>query len=129
MHHHRTTTAAFALIALATLAGCKKDRPVQHVEEGEIAQTWSPSGVSSVMNVPASAIAAEINKRIEAAPPPPLTKDTWSHARSLYKQYRGIPLWLTGDGLDKPRAGALMLALADGTTDGLLLNAYPLVAL
>src|SRR5262245_18286481 len=61
--------------------------------------------------------------------PAPLPKDTWVRAQRLYKNYKAVPLWLTGDGIDKPRAGALMFALADATSDGLRLDSYPLEAL
>ena len=51
-----------------------------------------------------------IDQKIKGEAPAPLSKDTWEHAQRLYKNYQGVPLWLTGDGLDKPRAGALMFA-------------------
>src|SRR6185295_20014212 len=58
--------------------------------------------------------------------PEPLPKDTWEHAKRLYKNYKSVPLWLTGDGLDKPRAGALLFALGDATSDGIRLDGIPL---
>lgn len=115
---------AVALAALS-LAACKKDVIVDEAG-GEIALTWSPAGVTSVKNVPGAAITAAINKKMAGEAPSPLPKDTWEHAQRLYKNYKDVPLWLTGDGLDKPRAGALMFALGDATSDGLRLDSYPL---
>jgi murein L,D-transpeptidase YcbB/YkuD len=113
-----------ALGALA-LAGCKKDVIIDQAG-GEIALTWSPSGVDEVRGVPGSAIKAAIAKEVAADAPAPLGKDTWQHATKVYKSYNNVPLWLTGDGFDKARAGALMYALTDATSDGLRLDEYPL---
>lgn len=116
-----------ALATLVAVVACKGS----HAGEagGEIAQTWTPTGASSALNVPTASISAAIQTKIAGSPPAPLTKDTWGHTQRLYNNYRNAPLWLTGDGLDKTRAGALMLALADGATDGLRLQDYPLATL
>jgi murein L,D-transpeptidase YcbB/YkuD len=119
--------AAVALGALVAAAACKGSHSGE--AGGEIAQTWTPSGASSALNVPTASISAEIQTRLAGPPPVPLTKDTWGHALKLYNNYKNAPLWLTGDGLDKTRAGALMLALADGASDALRLQDYPLAAL
>lgn len=119
---------ALAIASLTFASACKKDVIIDQAG-GEIALTWSPAGVANVLNVPGTAITGEINKQMAGDAPKQLSKDTWEHAQRLYKNYQGVPLWLTGDGLDKPRAGALMFALADGTSDGLRLDAYPLEAL
>jgi murein L,D-transpeptidase YcbB/YkuD len=119
--------AAVALGALVAAAACKGSHSGE--AGGEIAQTWRPSGASSALNVPTASISAEIQTRLAGPPPVPLTKDTWGHALKLYNNYKNAPLWLTGDGLDKTRAGALMLALADGASDALRLQDYPLAAL
>jgi murein L,D-transpeptidase YcbB/YkuD len=113
-----------ALGALA-LSACKKDVIIDQAG-GEIALTWSPAGVADVKGVPGAAIKTSIDQQLQGEAPKPLEKDTWGHAQRLYKQYQGVPLWLTGDGLDKPRAGALMYALADATSDGVRLDGYPL---
>ena len=113
--------------ALAFTA-CKKDVIIDQAG-GEIALNWSPAGVDEVDGVPGSAIKASIAQKIKEEAPTPLNKDTWEHAQRLYKNYQGVPLWLTGDGIDKNRAGALMFALADATTDGVRLDGYPLEAL
>jgi murein L,D-transpeptidase YcbB/YkuD len=107
------------------LAACKKDVIIDQAG-GEIALTWTPAGVESVKGVPGAAIKTAIEARISGDAPKPLPKDTWEHAQRLYKNYQGVPLWLTADGLDKPRAGAMLYALADGTSDGLRLDGYPL---
>jgi murein L,D-transpeptidase YcbB/YkuD len=115
-------SVAFSALALTA---CKKDVIIDQAG-GEIALTWTPAGVDEVDGVPGAAIKTAIETKIQGDAPAPLGKDTWEHARRLYKNYQGVPLWLTGDGLDKPRAGALMFALADATSDGLRLDSYPL---
>lgn len=115
---------AVALLAL-TLTACKKDVIIDQAG-GEIALTWSPAGVDNVKGVPGAAITTAINQKIAGDAPDPLSKDTWAHAQRLYKSYNNVPLWLTGDGIDEPRAGALMYALADAASDGLRLDEYPL---
>ncbi|MEO5568569.1 MAG: L,D-transpeptidase family protein, partial [Gemmatimonadaceae bacterium] len=114
----------FAVAAIG-LVGCKKDVIIDEAG-GEIALTWVPTGVKTVMNVPGAAVTAAITKKMAGEAPSPLPKDTWGHAQRLYKNYKDVPLWMTGEGLDKPRAGALMFAIADGTSDGLRLDGYPL---
>jgi murein L,D-transpeptidase YcbB/YkuD len=113
-----------ALSALA-LTACKKDVIIDQAG-GEIALTWTPAGVDAIDGVPGSAIKSSIDAKITGDAPAPLSKDTWEHAKRLYKNYQGVPLWLTSDGLDKPRAGALLFALGDATSDGLRLDEYPL---
>jgi murein L,D-transpeptidase YcbB/YkuD len=114
-------------IALGVLsfAACKKDVIVDQ-SGGEIALNWTPAGVDAIHGVPGTAIKTSIDQKIKGEAPAPLSKDTWEHAQRLYKNYQGVPLWLTGDGIDKPRAGALMFALADATSDGVRLDGYPL---
>jgi L,D-transpeptidase YcbB len=116
-----------ALGALGALAftACKRDVIIDQAG-GEIALTWSPAGVDAIDDVPGTAIKASIDQKVNGEAPAPLGKDTWEHVQRLYKSYQGVPLWLTGDGIDKPRAGALMFALADATSDGVRLDAYPL---
>jgi L,D-transpeptidase YcbB len=123
----RSRRALTAIVALWAVAGCK----VRHSEEanGDVGRAWTPSGATTAVDVPTSAISAAIARDIAMKPPAPLRADTWDHARKLYANYRNVPLWLTGDGLDKGRAGALLLAVADGSTDGLRLQDYPLTAL
>lgn len=114
-------------VALGALAftACKKDVIIDQ-SGGEIALNWTPAGVDAVDGVPGAAIKTSIDAKVKGEAPAPLGKDTWEHAQRLYKNYQGVPLWLTGDGLDKPRAGALMYALADATSDGVRLDGYPL---
>jgi murein L,D-transpeptidase YcbB/YkuD len=117
-------TLGVALGAL-TITACKQDVIIDQAG-GEIALTWSPAGVDAVKGVPGSAITSSITQKMAGEAPSPLGKDTWEHAQRLYKSYKNVPLWLTGDGLDKPRAGALMYALADATSDGIRLDGIPL---
>src|SRR5205085_802381 len=117
-------SVAVALSALA-FTGCKKDVIIDQAG-GEIALTWTPAGVDDINGIPNAAIKSSIDQKIKGEAPAPLTKDTWEHAQRLYKNYQGVPLWLTANGLDKPRAGALLYALGDATSDGLRLDSYPL---
>jgi murein L,D-transpeptidase YcbB/YkuD len=124
---HTKVVRGFLGVALCAfgLTACKKDVIIDQAG-GEIALTWSPSGVDAVKGVPGTAITTAINAKVAGAAPAPLGKDTWEHAQRLYKNYQNVPLWLTADGLDKPRAGALLYALGDATSDGLRLDGYPL---
>jgi murein L,D-transpeptidase YcbB/YkuD len=108
-----------------TFTACKKDVIIDQAG-GEIALNWSPAGVDEVRGVPGTAIKTSIDQKIKGPAPTPLNEATWERAQRLYKNYQGVPLWLTGDGLDKPRAGALMYALGDATSDGVRLDGYPL---
>ena len=120
----RVRTLAPALLALLTVAGCKRFRTQD--SGGEIAQTWTPSAATTAKGVPTSAIATAIATQLKAKPPAPVSEGTWKRAQKLYASYQNKPLWFTEDGLDKSRAGALMLALADGNSDGLRLQDFPL---
>src|ERR1043166_8214458 len=117
----------FAALTATLFIGCKR----MHSGEsgGEIAETWTPSSASTAMNVPMSAITTSIASKLDAEPPAPLTKATWKRAKKLYGGFSNAPLWFTQDGLDKTRAGALMLSLADATSDGIRLQDFPLSAL
>jgi murein L,D-transpeptidase YcbB/YkuD len=118
----RSLVVAFGAIALTA---CKKDVIIDQAG-GEIALTWSPAGVNEVKGIPGAAVKTAMATKLAAEAPAPLSKETWEHARNLYKSYQNVPLWLTGDGIDKPRAAALMFALGDATSDGVRLDAYPL---
>jgi murein L,D-transpeptidase YcbB/YkuD len=121
----QTGLAIFAATFL--VAGCKRTRTGE--ANGEIAQTWTPTKASSAMNVPMATITSAIAARLDADPPSPVANATWKHAKKLYAGFSNAPLWFTEEGLDKTRAGALMLALADATTDGLRLQDFPLASL
>jgi len=116
-----------AILATTLVVGCKGIHSGE--SGGEIAETWNPSKASSAMNVPMSAISSGIAARLDTAPPTPVSKTTWKRAKKLYGGFSNAPLWFTEEGLDKARAGALMLALADATTDGIRLQDFPLAAL
>lgn len=131
----RQKSRAVALVAVTGLAlglaGCGRK---QHTVDtsaagGEVAANWTPAGASSVNGVPAEAIKSEIQSRLAAKPPAPLTTDTWSHVARLYKAYGGIPLWLADGGLDKDRATALTNALLAAPQDALDTDQYPIGAL
>src|ERR1051325_12161970 len=89
------------------LTGCKRIHSGE--SGGEIAQTWTPSSASTAMNVPTSAISTAIAARLDSAPPAPVAKATWKHAKKLYAGFSNAPLWFPEDGLDRTRSGPLML--------------------
>src|SRR5206468_2238596 len=100
------------MLAIFGVVACKGRRTAE--SGGEVAQTWTPNGAPSALSVPRAAVTAAIQTTLAEKPPASVAKETWSRAKKLYDSYKKTPLWLTADGLDKPRAGALMLALADG---------------
>ncbi|HEY6219042.1 MAG TPA: L,D-transpeptidase family protein [Gemmatimonadaceae bacterium] len=120
----RARGLAPAFLALLTVAGCKRFRTES--SGGEIAQTWTPSAATTAKGVPTSAISVAIATHLNGKPPAPLSEGTWKRTQKLYASYKNTPLWFTESGLDKPRAGALMLAVADGNSDGLRLQDFPL---
>src|ERR1041385_6019879 len=120
----RVRTFASAFLVLLSVAGCKRFRTQE--SGGEIAQTWTPSAATTAKGVPTRAISTAIATQLKAKPPAPLSEATWKRAQKLYASYQNKPLWFSEDSLDKPRAGALMLALADGNSDGLRLQDFPL---
>jgi murein L,D-transpeptidase YcbB/YkuD len=85
--------------------------------------------LTEITGAPVAAVRVSIKRQLDSTPPAPLTKETWQHAKRLYAQYAGGPLWFKSTGLDRERAGYLMRALANGDADALDLSAYPLSAL
>src|SRR3954464_5315474 len=105
----RSGRTLLALLTLAAPIACKRQHTT--ASNGDIARNWTPVAGAKPYDVPTTEISAAIVTDMAAKPPVPVRKDTWEHARRLYKNYQSAPLWLKGDGLDKTRAGALLLAL------------------
>ena len=76
--------------------------------------------------VPAAEVRTAIAKRLDAGRPKPITEAQWKHARKLYEEYAGNPIWLDSDGLRERRTKTLMTALLAADADALALDAYPL---
>ena len=96
---------------------------------GEVDDSFEPAKIKSVKGVPAPDVRAAIAKRLQQSRPKPITESQWKHAKQLYQEYAGNPIWLDGDGLRERRTKTLMTALLNGDADALTLDAYPLVEL
>jgi murein L,D-transpeptidase YcbB/YkuD len=117
----------FFPLALAVLGGCKAKETSG--AKAENAQTWSPSKLTSVQGVPATAIETLIQQKLAGPRLPMIDDDQWGHTKTLYKIYGNNPLWLTSDGLHENRTKAVTNAILAANTDGMRLNDYPIGAL
>jgi murein L,D-transpeptidase YcbB/YkuD len=115
----RFTLAMGTVSVLAT--GCDR-----FAKESQIDRTFEPAKIKSVKGVSAAKIRGVIAARLDGARPKPITETQWSHAKTLYEDYDGNPLWLDGDGLRERRTKTLMTALLNADADALALDAYPL---
>jgi murein L,D-transpeptidase YcbB/YkuD len=115
-------------VALAAgVAACDLGRERQRSETGgEIDDSFEPTKVESVKGVPVAGINAAIDKRLKAARPKPISESQWGHAKKLYDEFGGYPIWLDDDGLRERRTKTLMTALLAGDADALALDNYPL---
>jgi len=121
--------AAFTFGFLTVLtSGCDRfSKETQQSEAGgAIDDSFEPAKVDRVKGVPAAEIHAAIDKRLDGAGPKPITKAQWQHAKKLYEEYDGNPLWLDDDGLRERRTKTLMTALLNADADALALDEYPL---
>jgi murein L,D-transpeptidase YcbB/YkuD len=134
---HRTPAAAPArtrvlallltlALPMALAAGCSREK--SSTSDGDIVGNWQPQS-SGVANIPVAEIRSAVDQRLAGEPPAPVEEDQWRHVKSLYKQFPQGPLWFSKDGLDKPRVGALLKALAPAHSDAMGVNDYPLPAL
>ena len=117
----RIALSITVLVALTT--GC--ERPGRE-SAGEVDRSFEPAKVRSVKGVPAAEVRTAIDKRLDATRPKPTTQAQWAHAKKLYENHDGNPLWLDGDGLRERRTKTLMTALLNADADALSLDAYPL---
>src|SRR5687768_17310155 len=105
------TTLAVALgTALLFAAGCdrfQKD-PQQSESGGEVDESFEPAEIRSVKGVAAAEIRTAIEKRLDRARPKPVTERQWGHAKKLYAEFDGQPIWLDDDGLRERRTKTLM---------------------
>jgi murein L,D-transpeptidase YcbB/YkuD len=125
----RCRHAAALLLPALLLAACAKGEPEpgSQTAAGDVSRTpaWSPANLTAVKGVPVAALRAAITQRLAATRPAGLTEESWGHTQRLYKRYGDTPLWLSSDGLEKDRAGALTSAVLNASADALKLDVYP----
>ena len=123
----RARLLGFALVAVTQLAGCRNNdaaTPESHL--GDVAETWTPGGITKVRNIPVGAIQQAIEARVASGDRPKgLDKTDWERVVKLYAHYQHLPLWLEEDA-DSERADQLVSALATVHEHGLVGTAYPL---
>ena len=93
--------------------------------QGEVAETWVPETLATVMGLPSTAIQAAIEERLDGDPPANAGSADWRRVHILYDAHGQVPLWLDEDGLVE-RAGQLTNAITHAPSDGLALSAYPI---
>lgn len=119
--------SGLALLVLVA-AGCDKlssKEPRQSTTGGEIDDSFEPAKIKSVKGVAVAEVRSAIAKRLGGERPKPITKTQWEHAKNLYVQFAGAPIWLDGDGIRERRTKTLMTALLAADADALALDAYP----
>jgi L,D-transpeptidase YcbB len=125
-------TAAMLLPAFMLAACSTSDaKSGSQSSSGDVSRgaAWSPATLTEVNGIPVAALRAAIVQRLAAKRPDALGEEAWSHTRRLYKRYGETPLWLSKDGLEKDRAGALTNAVLDASADALKLDDYPIADL
>jgi murein L,D-transpeptidase YcbB/YkuD len=128
-----TTARRVGLIALplALFTACRMSAdkpsgaPETETEEGEVGRAWAPATLTAVKGVPIAALKTAVQARLAGARPETVGDDAWQHTRRLYARFQQAPLWLSDDGLDKDRAGALTNAVLEASKDGLRIDDYP----
>jgi L,D-transpeptidase YcbB len=118
-------------LALLVIVGsaCEKlssKEPRQSTSGGEIDDSFEPAKIKSVKGVPVAEVRSAITKRLGEERPKPITETQWKHAKNLYAQFAGAPIWLDGDGIRERRTKTLMTALLAADADALALDAYPI---
>ena len=117
--------ATVAIATLAALSACKKSKS----SSGEISRNWLPPQQESTMGVPAAEVKSAIQTRLADKAPAPISADDWKRVQRLYTAFNQSLLWLDDKGVEQPRVGALLSALASADSDAVHLNEYPLQAL
>ncbi|HUQ81850.1 MAG TPA: L,D-transpeptidase family protein [Gemmatimonadaceae bacterium] len=114
--------------AAAAFLGCDRlsKEPRKSESGGEIDESFEPAKIKSVKGVATAEVRTAITKRLGETPPKPISEAQWGHAKRLYAEYAGNPIWLDGDGLRERRTKTLMTALLAADADALALDAYPL---
>src|SRR5687768_3927288 len=121
----RAFTAIVTASVLVSACNFQKE-PERNETGGEIDDSFDPAKVESVKGVPVAQIHEAIGKRLDGDRPKPISQSQWGHAKKLYAEYNGNPIWLDSDGLRERRTKTLMTALLSADADALSLDAYPL---
>jgi murein L,D-transpeptidase YcbB/YkuD len=110
------------------LAACSKgESNGGQTAGGEAAKAaWSPANLTAVKGVPVASLRSAIEQRLAATRPSSVGEEAWVHTKRLYKRYGQTPLWMTSDGLEKDRAGALTSAVLNANADALRIDDYPI---
>ena len=121
-------TACALALTLAAASACDKLGSIGTRSEsgGEVDRSFEPAKIKSVKGVPVAEVRTAITKRLGQSRPKPISEQQWTHAKKLYEEYSGNPIWLDGDGLRERRTKTLMTALLNADADALALDAYPL---
>src|SRR5262245_46399997 len=116
------------VIAAGLLGGCEivGKEPKRSETGGEVDESFEPSKVESVKGVPIAEVRSALAARLEKAGPKPITNESWKHAKALYAEYGGNPIWLDSDRLRERRSKTPMTALLNADADALALEVYPL---
>ena len=122
---------AALLLPLALLAGCSRgDAGGSEASAGDVDKAaWAPANLTEVQGVPVAALRSAIEQRLTGQRPATVGEEAWKHTQRLYKRFGQTPLWLTSDGLEKERAGALTDAVLNANADALKLDEYPITEL
>jgi L,D-transpeptidase YcbB len=121
--------ASALTVAVVLASACDKlgsKEPDRSASGGEIDDSFEPAKIKSVKGVPVAEVRSAIQKRLGEARPKPITEEQWKHAKNMYTQFGGAPIWLDGDGIRERRTKTLMTALLAADADALALDAYPL---
>ena len=117
------------LLPCAMLAACSsgEGKSGSRTSAGEVAKAaWSPANLTDVQGVPIAALRTAVTTRLSGQRPATVGAEAWQHTQRLYKRFGETPLWLTKDGLEKERAGALTNAVLNANADALKLDEYPI---
>ncbi|HET9012225.1 MAG TPA: L,D-transpeptidase family protein, partial [Gemmatimonadaceae bacterium] len=127
----RARWCAAVLLPLALLAGCSRgDANGSEASAGDVEKAaWAPANLTEVQGVPVATLRSAIEQRLTGQRPATVGEEAWKHTQRLYKRFGQTPLWLTTDGLEKERAGALTDAVLNANADALKLDEYPITEL
>ena len=122
---------AVMLLPVAMLAACSGgDKKSSETSAGDVGKpAWSPANLTDVQGVPVAALRASIAQRLTGQRPATVGERAWRRTKRLYTRFGETPLWLTKDGLEKDRAGALTDAVLNANADALKLDEYPITEL
>ncbi|MEO8561796.1 MAG: L,D-transpeptidase family protein [bacterium] len=135
--NHLAAARAVVLCAILTLpSACTKGdasgakASAAEVPKGEVARGgWAPAELTSVKGVSITDLRAAVQKRLSETHPATVGDDAWQHTKRLYARFGQTPLWMSEDGLEKDRAGALTNAVLAASDDAVRIDDYPVAEL